>query len=154
MAEIKIEGVPSNTEGGALARLWRRILNETNKTQALDYLLGNYLAKVQNKKGIQNVPSLKGKTKSTLIKNIGALDMTIKTFFDLLFNIFGAKRVVLSVKITHATNLETIHSVIVESNSIAETSLTDEQDDDVEEEKKPVIKRNKIDKDLYTTWRE
>jgi len=108
---IKLSDINNRTEGSVLATLWRNVLKETNMLPALDYYVDRY---VNNTKGMESrVKSVKRKTKSTMMKNVTANDMTWKTFLDLMFNFIKVKKIVISIKLTHANGEDTIHNVTV-----------------------------------------
>ena len=106
--ENRLEPV-SNKEGGILASIWRQIIKQLNLMPALDYLVARYISK--SKRLENKIPSMKRKTKSTLIKNITTTDMTWKVFLDLVFNLLEVKRIRLDITLTHANGEETRTSV-------------------------------------------
>lgn len=121
---IKLSDINNRTEGSVLATLWRNVLTETNMLPALDYFVDRY---VNNSKGMESrVKAVKRKTKSTMMKNVTANDMTWKTFLDLMFNFLKVKRIIISIKLTHAGGNETIHSVTVNNAGDRDTPVKDD----------------------------
>lgn len=110
MSDIKFDQV-SRSEGGTLAKLWRKVLEENNYLPAIPFLVNRYI-RTSNEMS-NRVADVKRKTKSTLIANITASDMTFKTFTDLLFNFLKVKRVEIIVKVTLPDDTVRAHSVIV-----------------------------------------
>ena len=110
MAKIKITGSVNQNEGGKLSSLWRSILRENNLMKSLDVLANEY---VNNTLRMGESKNVERKTRGTLANNITSKSMTIKTFFDLLFNYLGVRKVVLSVSLTHQDGEVTHHSVNV-----------------------------------------
>jgi len=104
----------SNKEGGALAKLWRKILNENNYMPVLDILVNRYTRDNDVTDG--RVESSKRKTKSSLLINITSSDMTIKTLLDLLFNFLRVPLVTITISITHRNGDVTHHSVMIDGN--------------------------------------
>ena len=88
----------SNTGSGVLAKLWRKILIDNGYIAALGNLTDRY-QKDQEQAGL-TTPSLKKKNKSTIIANVTAKEMTMKTFVDLIFRFLRARSLTISVKVT------------------------------------------------------
>jgi hypothetical protein len=116
--KTEITGPVSRNEGGVLAALWRKVLAENNYMQILDYLIDRYVSKNDEFNG--RVSKIKKKAKSTLISNVTTGDMTIKTFFDLVFNFLKVKKMTISIKLTFPNNAESVHSVTISGNDIEE----------------------------------
>lgn len=120
---IKLTDINNRTEGSVLATLWRNVLTETNMLPALDYFVDRY---VNNSKGMESrVKAVKRKTKSTMMKNVTANDMTWKTFLDLMFNFLKVKRIVISIKLTHPGGNESVHSVTVNNAGDQDSPVSD-----------------------------
>ncbi len=119
----------SNKDSGVLANLWRRVVRESNLQNSLNHLADRYVKKTNPIS--QRVANVKKRTKSTVLKNISDTDMTIKTFLDLIFNLLGAKKLTISIKITYPNGTETIHSLPINNGDLVESDLPDE---DVEDE--------------------
>jgi hypothetical protein len=110
MSDIKFDQV-SRSEGGTLAKLWRKILEENNYLPAIPFLVNRYIRTTNEMSN--RVTDVKRKTKSTLIANITATDMTFKTFTDLLFNFLRVKRIEITVKVTLPNDTVREHSITV-----------------------------------------
>lgn len=120
---LVFEDEVSNTESGVLAKLWRKLLIERGITPSLGLLIDRYLQDQHlNEENLaQNV---KKKNRSTLISNITAKEMTIKTFLDLLRNLIKVKRLVIHIEITTAGGETSVHSLAVTGdNNIANSKL-------------------------------
>jgi len=111
--KIKFDPLDNNREGSILVKLWRNILKETNLINAIEYLVDRY-----TNKSNASIKMVKKKTKSSLIKNVSATDMTWKTFVDLIFNVLNVKKMTISVKLQYPNGKESIHSVVVEDKNI------------------------------------
>lgn len=114
---------PSTNESGILTRLWRKIIKDNNLTSYLPMLVDQYVNETHmlddqdtNKAKDPATKALKRKSKSTMINNITANEMTFKTFMDLVFNLLKVKRITLSVKITFNNGDENVHSVVIDNN--------------------------------------
>lgn len=112
--KIVLPPLISRTEGSILSKLWRNILVDTNMDNALDYLVTRYMSDHSN----STIKADKRKTKSSIIKNITADDMTWKTFLDILFNFLRVRRIEFCVKLTRASGDISVHSVIVDNPNI------------------------------------
>ena len=119
----------SNKDSGVLANLWRKVVLESNLQHSIRHLADRYVKKTNPMS--QRVSNVKKRTKSTVLKNISDPDMTIKTFLDLIFNLLGAKKLTISIKITYPNGTETIHSLPINNGDLVESDLLDE---DVEDE--------------------
>lgn len=108
----------SNNEGGVIVRLWRKILYETNLINNIHNLILVY--QMKNNKNDQ-MKVRKRKTKSSLIKNIWAPEMTWKTFIYLLENFLNVRKIDISIKLTHDNGEESIHSVTI--NNVKENNV-------------------------------
>ena len=106
----------SNKDSGVLANLWRRVVRESNLQNSLNHLADRYVKKTNPIS--QRVANVKKRTKSTVLKNISDPDMTIKTFLDLIFNLLGAKKLTISIKITYPNGTETIHSLPINNGDL------------------------------------
>ncbi len=119
----------SNKDSGVLANLWRKVILESSLQHSIRHLADRYVKKTNPMS--QRVANVKKRTKSTVLKNIFDPDMTIKTFLDLIFNLLGAKKLTISIKITYPNGTETIHSLPINNGDLVESDLPDE---DVEDE--------------------
>lgn len=124
--EIKLSESFANTEGGVLAKLWNKILKYHNLTScnALDLLIRRYL----NTTNAMNnrVQVVRRKNRSTLISNIGAEEMTIKIFFDLIFNLLNVKFVTFNIELTFPNGDKSSHSIIVNNGIVTKTENEEE----------------------------
>lgn len=94
--KLNFELPPADTPTGALAKLWRKYLTDNGFVGIMPMLIEEYLKK--NKE--TDVKPVKLKNKSTMFNNVSAREMSIKTLFDLVFNVTNAKDMELSLKIT------------------------------------------------------
>lgn len=117
----------SNKDSGVLAKLWRRVVLESHLQNSIMHLADRYVRKVDPMS--TRVANVKKRTKSTVLKNISDTDMTIKTFLDLIFNLLGAKKLTISIKITYPNGKETIHSLPINNGDLSEKDFTDETTD-------------------------
>ena len=125
MGDFNFDGPTANNESGILARLWRKILKENNLERLIPVLIERYLNKKADK--TNEIPIVKKKNRSTIAGNVNAKEMTIKTFFDLLFNLIGVCRIELSVKITFPSGKESIHTVgITNRDQNSQSEVKDE----------------------------
>lgn len=118
MAKLDFDQAPSCNESGILVMLWRKILKESGLSNSLNTLIEKYLNKHDKTEG--RIKSVKKQTKSTIVNNITASEMTFKTFMNLLLNLLNAKRVKLTVEITYPSDRTTTHSISVLSSSYSE----------------------------------
>jgi len=102
---IPNKGPHNNAEGALLSKLWDNILKETHLDNALDVLVTRYANKSNSMK------AMKLKTKSSILKDATSDNMSWKVFVHLLFHLLNVKKFEISIKITHANNDVTIHSV-------------------------------------------
>lgn len=111
--DTKFDKPVSSNEPGVLAMLWRKIITENNLTHSLNILINKYL---ESNTINQRVKNLKRKNRSTLIDNITASEMSIKTFLYLIFRVLRAKKLEISIKITFSNDRETIHGVTIDGS--------------------------------------
>jgi len=111
MAKIKLPKDAGNKEGGVLTRLWHKIIRENNLEHALDTYVDQYVIKNDEFGG--RVKTMANKTRSSIIKNITAREMTWRTFLDLVINYLDTKKVTLSITITFKNGDISTHSVVV-----------------------------------------
>lgn len=116
---------PSNTPSGALSVLWRKIIKENNLNSIMDFLIRNYIKKMDIKSLENN--SIRKKNKATLVSTITSSEMTFKTFIDLLFNLLNVRRVKLTIHLEFPNGNQTEHSILVQNMD------TFEQEGDLEE---------------------
>lgn len=109
MAKLDFDNAPSSNESGILAALWRKIVKEKGLLPSLNTLIELYLRKNDITEG--RVAAVKKKTKSTIVNNITASEMTLKTFMDLLFGLLNAKKVKITVEITYQNDETSTHSI-------------------------------------------
>lgn len=103
---IKLEEITTAAEGTILSRLWRNILHDTHYINNLKYLVDRYVNKSKS-----SVNMVNRRTKSSLIKNLTAQDMSWKTFIDLIFNVLDVKFITISIKLDYADGTSSIHNV-------------------------------------------
>lgn len=118
MSDINFNKPISKNESGVLAALWRNIIKTNNLTHALDYLVLKYISR----SGKESGDNIRLKNKSTLLSNITAPEMSIKVFFDLLFNYLCVKKVSFTIKLTFINGDESVHTVNVD-NSVCEVDV-------------------------------
>lgn len=124
---LVFEDEVSNTESGVLAKIWRKILIERRITPSLGLLIDRYLQD-QHLNEDNLAKNVKKKNRSTLISNITAKEMTIKTFLDLLRNLLKVKRLVIHIEITTAGGETSVHSLSVTGeNNLATAKLNAEK---------------------------
>ena len=124
---LVFEDEVSNTESGVLAKIWRKILIERRITPSLGLLIDRYLQD-QHLNEDNLAKNVKKKNRSTLINNITAKEMTIKTFLDLLRNLLKVKRLVIHIEITTAGGETSVHSLSVTGeNNLATAKLNAEK---------------------------
>lgn len=120
---IVFEEKVSNTESGVLACLWRKILTERKIIPSLGLLIDRYLQDQQlNEENSSN--NIKKKNRSTLISNITAKEMTIKTFLDLIINLIKVKKLVIHIEITTIGGETSVHSLSVAGEKTSTDDLT------------------------------
>jgi len=104
--KIKLEEITTFQEGTILTKLWRNILHDINYINNLEYLVNRYVNKTKS-----SVNMVNRRTKSSLIKNITAKDMSWRTFIDLIFNVLDIKFMTISIKLDHADGTSTVHHI-------------------------------------------
>ena len=124
---------PAKTPSGVLSLLWRKICIEHK--DYLDVLVDRYV--VDNDIAAGRVKNIKRKTKSTIISNVTATEMTFKTFIDLVFSFIKCKKLTISIKLTYQSGRESLHSIVVDGTNIEK----------VNDAKKAVEEAIKEDKD-------
>lgn len=107
---------PAKTESGVLAVLFRKIWRENRFRDYFDILLNRYIE--ENDISAGRSKNVKRKTKSTIVSNLTATEMTFKTFIDLLFNFIKIKKLTITVKLTFQSGSETLHTVVVNGENI------------------------------------
>lgn len=117
MAEI-FESPISQKEGGILTRLWRSIVNEGNYRRSLLTLVNEYTQKHIQLKG--SVANVKRKTRSSLLADINAREMTFKVILHLVFKLLRAKSVKITFEVTHFHGKVSEHSVVINSDNFTE----------------------------------
>lgn len=110
MKDIDFSTPVANTSPGVLSNLWRRFIVDNRLIGHLPRLVDRYLNKDKTNR---DVPVVKKKNRSTMFKNISAREMTIKTFLDLMFNLVGTKKIVITIEVELPTGKTTKHSVTV-----------------------------------------
>lgn len=139
MSDINFNKPISKNESGVLAALWRNIIKANNLTHALDYLVLKYVSR----SGTESGDNVRLKNKSTLLSNITAPEMSIKVFFDLLFNYLCVKKVSFTVKLTFVNGDESVHTVNVD-NSVCEVDvIKDIEKKPMQEGDNPTVKEAK-----------
>lgn len=126
----------SNTGSGVLAKLWRKILIDNGYIAALGNLTDRY-QKDQEQAGL-TTPSLKKKNKSTIIANVTAKEMTMKTFVDLIFRFLRARSLTISVKVTFHNGKDSVHSVTMGYQDLGFKSDIEKDMKELQESKKEV----------------
>ena len=116
----------SNKDSGVLAKLWRKVILESRLENSLNFLADRYVKRSEPMSS--RVANVKRRTKSTVMKNITDSDMTIKTFLDLVFNLLGAKKLTIYIKITYPNGTESVHSVPINNNELSEKDFVDEEE--------------------------
>lgn len=115
MSDINFNKPPNKNESGVLAYLWRKILLENNLMPSLGMLISRYIKEQDITAG--RVSNLKKKNKTTLVNNIGAQEMTFKTFLDLIFNFLKVRRLDISIKLTYHNDKTSEHSVSIDGSN-------------------------------------
>jgi len=110
--DLSSKKITGNNEGATLAKLWLKVLEESNLIHAVGPLIDRYVNKSNSMK------SVKRKTKSSLIKNIHSKDMTWKIFLDLMFNFINVKKIDFSVKITFANGDTRVVNLPIDHNNL------------------------------------
>lgn len=131
--DAKFDKPVSSNEPGVLARLWRKIITENNLTHNLNMLINRYL---ENSSINQRVKNLKRKNRSTLIDNITASEMSIKTFLYLIFRLLRAKKLDISIKVTFPNGRESIHGISIDGSYYNDNEESDNDIVDISEVKK------------------
>jgi len=99
----------ANSTGGVLSKLWRTILDDTDLHPAIGFLVKRYV----DRTAAIDTKNTKRKTKATLLSNIGATEMTWKTFNKLIFEFLNVKKLDITIKLTHSNGQERLHSLTV-----------------------------------------
>lgn len=131
MREVDFNKPVVRTEAGVLAALWRDVIVKLKLVPALDILIKRYIN--DSDKKAMAIQSVKKKTKSTLVANITASGMTFKTFLDLLFNFLRVRKVHISIKLELYSGDETVHTIIVDPNTVADELSDEDEDEDLKE---------------------
>lgn len=134
--DFKFKEPTSNNESGVLAKLWRTFLDDNRLNGKLPTMVETYLDNDNDPK----VTVVRKKNRSTLYGNIAAPEMTIKTFFDLMFNLVRVRRIEFSIKVTFPTGKESIHTVCINNGRAAAKPDKDINNEDKTEESKKDIK--------------
>ena len=141
MANINVDAKPVATnESGVLAGLWRKILHENGLVNNIDYLVNKYVSRV---KGVSSSKTEKFKSRSTIVADITARDMTIKTFLYLIFNFLQARNVVITIDITFPNGETRTHSLPISYNKESNSEEVIEKTEDKENENGRVEKEDK-----------
>lgn len=91
--------------------------------------------KVQDQE-VGSIPGVKKKNKSTLIANVTASEMTMKTFVDLVFRFLRARSLTISIKVTFHNGKESVHSVSVAYQEMTKTGDIESDMKDLQKEVK------------------
>lgn len=95
-------------------------LNLINK---LEFLINRYIKTANDK----NIAALKRKTRSSLVNNIIADEMTWKTFMDLTFNLLKVKKCKLNIELTFVNDTTSNHEITIVNDC---TNKEDKKADD------------------------
>lgn len=109
MTDINLNNETSNNESGVLAKLWRKIIDDKHLKDALPYFVSRYIKGYSITSG--DVKSIKRKTRSTIVNNICATEMTFKTFLDLIFNFLCMKKVDITITLTAHNDETSTHTI-------------------------------------------
>lgn len=102
----------SNTEGGTLARLWKNIIIENGLVPAIPTLVKNYT----NRTIKMDVKNVKRKTKSSLLNNINAPEMTWRVFLNLMFSFLHVRKIDITIKSTFSNGDERIQHLTINNS--------------------------------------
>ena len=139
MQDFDLSKPPNKNEPGVLAKLWRKIITENHFTSALGMLLVRYLKEQSD--AMLKYPNIKRKNRATVITNVTATEMSIKTFFDLVFKFLKVKKLTITVKLTYHNGDESTHRVDVDGRNFQYDLDTDDTEN-IEEGVKDVQSRN------------
>lgn len=124
MSDVNINKPPNKNESGILTVLWRKILTENNLMPAIGMFINRYIKQYDS--SLSKVSNVKKKNRSTLITNITAPEMSFKCFIDLVFNFLRARRLDISIKITHENGKTSTHFVSVDSSLTKDQPIIEE----------------------------
>lgn len=116
--------INNNKEGALLSKLFRKIVTELSLINRIHFLIDRYTKVAVG----SDVKAVKRKTRSSLVNNIVADEMTWKTFMDLMFNLLRVKKCKFTVELTHQNGVVSKHDLMV----VKDTS-TDDKDDSKDE---------------------
>jgi len=98
----KIDSNVSNSkENSILGKLFHRILMELNLINKIEFLINRYIKNANDK----DIKIQKRKTRSSLINNITANEITWKTFIDLTFNLLRVRKLKVMITLTHTEDM-------------------------------------------------
>lgn len=126
---MDLKGQPTNTPQGALARLWRNVIKDNGLEHNLGYMVTRYIDRTGEKS-----KNLRRKTRTTLEADITAKEMTWKKFTHLIFHYLGAMRLDVTIKITFANGMSSVHNIGIKSSdnednhTVAEAASKDKED--------------------------
>lgn len=99
-----------NNEGGLLSKLFRTILNDTNKVEQIPLLIQRYYER-ETRLNDKSPNISKIKNKSTVLANAKLGSMSIKVFMSLLRDLFCIKRIRLTIELEWPDGKTSAHQV-------------------------------------------
>ena len=100
---------PAGDEGGILAGLWMRIVEDLGIKPNIPSLINIHIDKMLREGKIK--PSETAKIRSSLLKNTTKTSMSWKVFLELLFSVLNIKGLKINLILKHLDNRITAHSV-------------------------------------------
>jgi len=90
----------ANTPHGVLAKLWRTIVIDTGNLRNLSARINNYRS--QRVGQLVNSKTIENRTDSQLRSEVNKVELTWNSFIFLVFKILNARRITITISITHA----------------------------------------------------
>ena len=109
MQRLDLHRPPAPGETGVLVKLWREFLKDNNLIGTIPKMVDRYISRSKEQNDSTGV--IKSKNKSIMYNNIGADRMTIKTFFDLHFNLINVKDMEITVTVTLPTGKKVTNNI-------------------------------------------
>ena len=123
-----LEGsVTNKSPGGILAKLFRKILKNSNMLYSIETLIEKY-------------EKNSDKDKSQIQTQVCSEDLTWKSFCDLIVNLLEMKSFKITIEMTHKTGKEFIHTVEAKANNSVDTDEEEKENGTVD--KHTEVKKN------------
>ena len=117
----------ANTPHGILAKLWRTIVIDTGNLRNLSTNISNY--RNQRVGQLANSKTIENRTDSQLRSEVNKTELTWNSFIFLVFKILNARRITITISITHANGKTSDTSITTFDNASAQDDAPSDTDE-------------------------